>query len=72
MRRLRSIHDFPSIVQEHFALFLGQTTLRVVQNQTRTQWGECCVNVDWIGIAREIHRVNTVIWEMASDPFDAF
>ena len=72
MRRLRRINDFPSVVQEHFTLFIWQTTLWIVQDQTRTQWGECCVNVDWIGIAWEIHRVDTVIGEMASVPFDAF
>ena len=72
MRWLGCINNFPAIVIEHTALFFGQAAWRVIQNQTRAKRGECCVNMDRIRIAGEIDRMNTVIWKMPPDPFNAF
>ena len=72
MRGLRGIYDLPAVLLEHLALFIGQAAARVVQDQPRAQRCEGGIDMDGIGIAGEIHRMHTMIGEMAAQPFDTF
>ena len=65
------IDDLPVIAVEKCALLVGQSTLRIVDDQPRAERCEGSINVDGIGIAREIHRMNAVVSKMALQPIDA-
>ena len=69
---MRRIQNLPTILLEHLALIVRQTALWVVQNQARTQRCEGRVDVDGVGVAREIDRMDPVVGEVAAQPFDAF
>ena len=70
MRWLRRIDDFPIILFKHLALLIGQASLRVVKDQTGPQRCKSRVDMNWIGIAREVYSVNTVIRVVSANPLD--
>ena len=72
MRWLCRVNNVPAIIIEHFALFVGKPTLRVIQNQPGAQWGKGGIDMNWIGITRKIHRMYAMFRKMPPDPFNAF
>ena len=68
---LRRVYDLPAILFEHVALIFWQSTLWIVQDQTGTQRGKGCVNMNGIRIAGKVHGMDAMIGEMAAQPFDA-
>ena len=71
VRRLGGIDDFPAVLFEHPALVFRQATLWVVQDQSRSDRREGRVDVDGVGVARKVHRVDAVIGEVTAQPLDA-
>ena len=71
MGRLGGIDNLPIVLLEHFALFIGQAALWIVQDEPGAQGGECCIDVNGVGVAGEIHRVHPMVWEVAAQPFDS-
>ena len=60
-----------SFFSKHLALFIGQAALWVVQDEPGAQGGECCVDVNGVGVAWEVHRMHPMVWEVAAEPFDS-
>ena len=71
MRWLGRIVNFPAVLFKHLALVFWQTTLWIVEDQTRAQWRERCVDMDRIRITRKIHSVDAVFGEVTAQPFDS-
>ena len=71
MGRLGGIDNLPIVLLEHFALVIRQAALWIVQDEPGPQGGECCVNVNRVGITWEIHRMHPMVWEVAAQPLDA-
>ena len=72
MRWLCRVNNVPPIIIEHFALFVGKSTLRVIQNKPGAQWGKGGIDMNWIGITRKIHCMYAMPRKMPPDPFNAF
>ena len=68
---LGGIDNLPIVLLEHFALLIGQAALWIVQDEPGAQGGECCIDVNGVGVAWEIHRMQPMVWEVAAQPFDA-
>ncbi len=72
MCRLGRIYNFPSVLFKHDTLIIWQAALWIVENKPRPQRRKGRVNVNGVGVAREIHCMNAMIREMSAQPFDAF
>ena len=68
---LGRIDNLPIVLFEHLTLFIRQAALWIVQDQPWTQGGECCVDVNGVGVAWKIHRMHPMIWKMSAQPFDS-
>ena len=72
MRGLSGVDNLPIVFVKHRPLVIRKAALRVVQDQARTQRREGGIDMDRVGIAWKINRMDPVIGEMAAQPFDAF
>ena len=66
--RLGGVDDLPVVGLEDRALLLGQLALRVVDDQAGAQRHEGRVDVDRVGVAREVHGVHAVLGVVALEP----
>ena len=69
MCRAGGVDDFPIVLLEVCALLVGQTAVRVVQDQTGAQWRKGRVDVEWVQVAGDAHGSHGGMRQVATRPF---
>merc|ERR1711953_1231945 len=71
MRGCRCIDDFPSVSFEDFTLFFRQPAVGVIYAEPWPQRHKCGIDVDRVLVPREVHGMDAMVREVATNPLDA-